>query len=93
MIKHRDIYSQLEYVTKCISSYPVECYKFIQEQVLSGIDNEQFSDEEVVKVLLKIYGRLKEDEDEESLNEIIDMFDEYIFRGNRVIYSALDKLN
>ena len=43
-------------------------------------------------MLLKIYGKLKEDEDEESLNEIMALFDEYIYRGNRVIYSAIGKL-
>ena len=92
-IQHRDIYSQLEYVTKCIAHNPVECYKFIQEQDYSHLNTDGISDEEVVKVLLKIYGKLKEDEDEESMNEIMDMFDEFIFRGNRVLYSALEKLN
>ena len=90
--KHRDIHSQLEYVTKCIASYPVECYKFVQEQDYTSIEEQWIADEEVVKVLLKIYGKLKEDEDEESLNEIMALFDEYICRGNRVIYSAIGKL-
>lgn len=90
--KHRDIHSQLEYVTKCIASYPVECYKFVQDQDYASIEDQWIADEEVVKVLLKIYGKLKEDEDEESLNEIMALFDEYIYRGNRVIYSAIGKL-
>ena len=36
---------------------------------------------------------MKEDDDEASLNEIMDMFDEFIYRGNRVIYSAVEKLS
>ena len=91
-IKHSEIHSQLEYVTKCIASYPVECYKFVQDQDYASIKDQWIADEEVVTVLLKIYGKLKEDEDEESLNEIMDLFDEYIYRGNRVIYTALGKL-
>ena len=90
--KHRDIHSQLEYVTKCIASDPVECYKFVQEQDYTSIEEQWIADDEVVKVLLKIYGKMKEDDDEASLNEIMDMFDEFIFRGNRVIYSAVEKL-
>lgn len=35
---------------------------------------------------------MKEEDDEVSLNEIMDLFDEFIFRGNRVIYSAVGKL-
>jgi len=70
----------------------VECYKFVQDQDYASIEDQWITDEEVVKVLLKIYGKLKEDENEESLNEIMDLFDEYIYRGNRVIYSAIGKL-
>ena len=87
--KHRDIHSQLEYVTKCISSYPVECYKFVKEQDYANIEDQWIADEEVVKVLLKIYGKVKDNDDEASLNEIMDMFDEYFFRGNRAIYAAV----
>lgn len=91
--KHRDIHSQLEYVTKCIASYPVECYKFVEDQDYASIEDQWIADEEVVKVLLKIYGKMKEDDDEASLNEIMDLFDEFIFRGNRVIYSAVEELS
>ena len=91
--KHRDIHSQLEYVTKCIASYPVECYKFVEDQDYASIEDQWIADQEVVKVLLKIYGKMKEDDDEASLNEIMDLFDELIFRGNRVIYSAVEELS
>ena len=91
--KHRDIHSQLKYVTKCIAYYPVECYKFVQDQDYASIENQWIADEEVVTVLLKIYGKLKEDENEEYLNEIMDLFDKYFYKGNHVIYSAIGKLS
>ena len=91
--KHRDIHSQLEYVTKCIASYPVACYKFVEDQNYASIENQWIADEAVVKVLLKIYGKLKEDEDEATLNEVMSMFDDYIYRGNRIMYSAVEILN
>ncbi len=91
--KHRDIHSQLQYITKCIDRYPTECYKFMQEQEYASIDNQWITDEDAVKVLLKIYGKFKDDDNEDALNEIMDMFDEYIFRGNRVLDTALSMLN
>ena len=36
---------------------------------------------------------LKEDENEEYLNEIMDLFDKYFYKGNHVIYSAIGKLS
>ena len=71
----------------------MECYKFIKDQDYASIDAQWIADDDVVKDLLKIYGKVKEDEDESSLNEIMDMFDEFIFRGNRIIYSAIGKLS
>ncbi len=88
----RDIHSQLEYVTKCIAFDPVECYKFMRDQDYTSIEDSWIADEEVVKVLLNIYRKLRGEEDEEFLNEIMDMFDEYIYRGNRVIYSAVGNI-
>ena len=43
--------------------------------------------------MVELRRKVKEDEDESSLNEIMDMFDEFIFRGNRIIYSAIGKLS
>ena len=70
----------------------MECFIFVKDQDYASIEDQWITDDEVVKVLLKIYGKLKEDEDEASLNEIMDMFDVFIFRGDRVIYSAVEKL-
>ena len=91
--KNRDIHSQLEYVTKCIAANPVECYKFMQDQDYTSIKDPWIIETEVVKVLLKIYGKLREDEDDDSLNEIMDMLDELILTGNRDVFSVLEKNN
>lgn len=91
--QYREIHSQLEYVKKCIPSYPEKCYKFIKNQRYTELADQWIADDEVVEVLLEIYKKLKENEDEESMNEIIDLFDEYIYRGNSMITDALGKMN
>lgn len=91
--KHREIHSQLEYVKKCISRYPEECYDFIVGQKYSEIEEQWIADDDVVRVLLQIYGKLKEEENEVCMNGIMDLFDEYIYRGNRMIMGAIDNIN
>lgn len=91
--KYREIHHQLDYIKKCVSKYPKECYKFISKHRGSDIEVQQVVDDDIVRVLLQIYNKLKEDEDEESMNEIMDLFDEYIFRENRMIMDAIEKLN
>lgn len=91
--KHREIHSQLEYVKKCISRYPEKCYEFISEQKYYEINEQWIADDDVVRVLLQIYSKLKEDENEDCMNGIMDLFDEYIFRGNRMMMDAISKMN
>ena len=52
-----------------------------------------FIDEDVVKILLMIYKKLKAVEEDELLEKAMDLFDEYVFRGNRVLASAVDSLS
>lgn len=47
----------------------------------------------MVKVLLEIYKKLKEADDIESMNEIMDLFDEYIYQGNRMMLDVIDKIS
>lgn len=68
----------MEYVKKCISRYPEECYDFIVGQKYSEIEEQWIADDDVVRVLLQIYGKLKEEENESCMNGIMDLFDEYI---------------
>ena len=91
--KHREIHSQLEYVKKCISSYPKECYEFMVGQKYSETDEQWIADDDVVSILLQIYGKLKEEEDDSCMNGIMDLFDEYIYRGNRTMMGALENIN
>ncbi len=87
--RHREICSQLDYVKKCLASYPVLCYKFISK-LESSMENEVgLLDSEYVKILLEIYKKLSQDEDTDSINELLDIFDDYIFRNDRTIIDAV----
>jgi len=91
--RHREIHEQLDYIMKCVSEFPKKCYEFIKSQNYSVIDSQWSVDNDVVKVLLEIYKKLKEDDARESMNEIMDLFDEYIYKGNRMVLDAVEKMN
>lgn len=90
--KYRDIYNQLKYVKKCISTYPIQCYRFISSQKYFDIEDARLVNDEVVKILLEIYRKLSLDEDTDAMNEVLDLFDEYIYRDNRVMNEAVQLL-
>lgn len=69
--------------------YPIECYKYIKHQNFGELEDGWIYDEEITDILLLIYKKLKIDEDDDALNELMDIFDDYIFRGNRKINNAL----
>ena len=89
----REIYNQIEYVKKCIPVYPLQYYKFISSQRYSDIDGVNMVDDEIVEILLEIYKKLSQDENEDAMNEILDLFDEYIYRDNRVLKNAVSLLS
>lgn len=91
--KNRMIHDQLEYLQKCISKYPEKCCRFILDQKYSEIEGQWNADNDVVRVLLQIYNKLRENWDDESINEIMDLFDDYIYRGNSVVMDAVGKMN
>lgn len=91
--KNRIIHDQLEYLQKCISKYPEKCCRFILDQKYSEIEGQWNADNDVVRVLLQIYNKLSENGDDESMNEIMDLFDDYIYRGNSVVMDAVGKMN
>ena len=91
--KHREAYEQLDYISKCIDSQPARCLEFITGQKFTELDESMFIDEDVVKILLMIYKKLKAVEEDELLEKAMDLFDEYVFRGNRVLASAVDSLS
>lgn len=91
--KHREIHNQLEYVKKCISVYPIQCYRFISSQRYFDIEDAWLANDEVVKILLEIYGKLRLEEDVDTMNEVLDLFDEYIYRDNRVMKDAVSLMD
>jgi len=66
----------------------VKCLEFVLNQKFTELEDSMFVDEEVVKFLLMIYKKLKIIENGSLLEKIMDMFDEYISRGNRVLFQA-----
>lgn len=84
----REAYEQLKYLTKCVDIRPVKCLEFVLNQKFTELEDSMFVDEEVVKLLLMIYKKLKIIENGSLLEKIMDMFDEYISRGNRVLFQA-----
>lgn len=90
--KYREIHSQLGYVKKCISVYPTLCYRFISSQKYWEIEDAQIIENDIVKILLEIYKKLSQDEDTEAMNEVLDLFDEYIYHNNGIIKGAISLL-
>ena len=66
----------------------MKCLEFVLNQKFTELEDSMFVDEEVVKLLLMIYKKLKIIENGSLLENIMDMFDEYISRGNRVLFQA-----
>lgn len=90
--KYQQVHFELDYVKKCISTSPVLCYRFISSQRYFDIEDTSLVDDEVVNVLLEIYKKLSLHEDSDAMNEVLDLFDEYIYRDNRVMKAAVSRL-
>lgn len=86
------IHFELDYVKKCISTNPVLCYKFISSRRHFDTEDASLVNDEVVDVLLEIYKKLSLHEDTNAMNEVLDLFDEYIYRDNRVMKAAVSLL-
>ena len=90
--KYQQVHFELGYVKKCISTSPVLCYRFISSQRYFDTEDASLVDDEVVNVLLEIYKKLSLHEDTDAMNEVLDLFDEYIYRDNRVMKAAVSLL-
>ena len=91
--KMNEWYSVLEYVLRCCSVYPVECYSFVHQHKIIGQEEPWRYEDELVKVLLAIYKKLKYNDDREMLEKLMDLFDELILMGNRTVVSALETMS
>ena len=90
--KHFELHGQLEYIEKCINKYPIKCYKYISKNNYWLSGEGYYFEDNVVKVLLKIYKKLKNDEDAESMNKIMNAFDKLLLINSRVVNNALEKM-
>lgn len=91
--KYQQTHFELSYVKKCISTNPILCYKFISSQRYFETEDASLSDDEIVEVLLEIYKKLRQEEDADAMNEMLDLFDEYVYRDNRVMKAAVALLS
>lgn len=87
--KYQQSHFELRYVKKCISTNPILCYKFISSQRYFETEDASLLDDEIVEVLLEIYKKLRQEEDADAMNEMLDLFDEYVYRDNRVMKAAV----
>ena len=87
--KYQQTHFELSYVKKYISTNPISCYKFISSQRYFETEDASLLDDEIVEVLLEIYKKLKQEEDADAMNEMLDLFDEYVYRDNRVMKAAV----
>lgn len=76
------IYSILEYLKKCSSTYPIECYHCIKCISKAYIEKYIFREEDIIELLLAIYKYLKDGDDIEILEEIMDTFDQLMLKCN-----------
>ncbi len=91
--KYQQTHFELSYVKKCISTNPILCYKFISFQRYFETEDASLLDDEIVEVLLEIYKKLRQEEDADAMNEMLDLFDEYVYRDNRVMKAAVALLS
>ena len=87
--KYQQTHFELGYVKKCISTNPILCYKFISSQRYFETEDASLLDDEIVEVLLEVYKKLRQEEDADAMNEMLDLFDEYVYRDNRVMKAAV----
>ena len=64
-------------------------HKFISSQRYFETEDASLLDDEIVEVLLEVYKKLRQEEDADAMNEMLDLFDEYVYRDNRVMKAAV----
>ena len=87
--KYRDVSDELKYIKKCIIDYPKECLLFILAQEFENKDDSHLVNEAITEVLLMIYKRLNEEKDIDSLNLLMDRFEELLYSGHNSILNRV----
>ena len=90
--KMHEWHEVLEYVLRCCGVFPIECYNYINQQEILMCKDVWRLEDDLVKVLLAIYRKMKLDDDRDMLEKLMDMFDVLILRGNSTVMSALETM-
>jgi len=88
---HREHFSQIKYLEKCARFLPLDCYLYIKVHDFLHSDNFYYR-ENIVKLLLGIYKQMKEEENLDAMNKIMDLFDQYVIANSYIINDAIEKL-
>lgn len=88
--KYRDVIEELKYIQKCVIRYPRECLDYIQSLDYENCEYDFFVDERITEILLVIYKRLNEISDTETMNSLMDTFEELMCSGNNRIINKID---
>ena len=88
---HRERFSQIKYLEKCANMLPLDCYMYIKAHDFLHA-NDFYLREKIVKLLLGIYKQMKEEENLNAMNKIMDLFDEYIILHSFIVNDAIEKL-
>lgn len=70
---------------------PLDCYMYIKAHDFLHA-NDFYLREKIVKLLLGIYKQMKEEENLDAMNKIMDLFDEYVIANSYIINDAIEKL-
>ena len=88
---HRERLSQIKYLEKCASMLPLDCYLYIKAHDFLHSDD-FYLREKIVKLLLGIYKQMKEEENLDAMNKMMNLFDEYVIANFYIINDAIEKL-
>ncbi|ERJ78975.1 AAA family ATPase [Prevotella sp. F0091] len=88
---HRERFSQIKYLEKCASMLPLDCYLYIKAHDFLHSDD-FYLREKIVKLLLGIYKQMKEEENLDAMNKMMNLFDEYVIANSYIINDAIEKL-
>ena len=88
---HRERFSQIKYLEKCANMLPLDCYMYIKAHDFLHSDD-FYLREEIVKLLLSIYKQMKEEENLDAMNKMMNLFDEYVIANSYIINDAIEKL-
>ncbi|WP_455065908.1 AAA family ATPase [Prevotella nigrescens] len=88
---HRERFSQIKYLEKCANMLPLDCYMYIKAHDFLHA-NDFYLREKIVKLLLGIYKQMKEEENLNVMNKMMNLFDEYVIANSYIINDAIEKL-